>query len=95
VAAVAGSFTGQFLAKYYAEHGMPGEAPADLTTEEVAAVEEEVAGRTKMPSKKTATKKAVSAEGRGLVRKKTGDTKVDEKAEVAAKAERARKAARR
>jgi excinuclease ABC subunit A len=99
VAAVAGSFTGQFLAKYYAEHGAPGDAPADLTAEEAAAVEEEVAGRTKRPAKaaakKTAAKKAVSAEPRGLVRKKTGDTKVDEKAEKTAQAERARKAARR
>jgi len=72
-----------------------------LSAEEAAAVDEEVAGRTKRPgkvaTKKSATKKAASA---GLAgprgpRKKSGSTKVDEEAAVAAKAERARKAAAR
>ncbi len=95
VAAVAGSYTGEFLARYYAEHGMPGEAPPDLTSEEAAAVEEEVAGRTKRPgkaaAKKSAAKKAANSGPRGP-RKKSGSTTVDEEA---ATAERARKAARR
>ena len=98
VAAVSGSFTGEFLAKYYAEHGAPGEAPADLSAEEAAAVDEEVAGRTKRPgkvaTKKSAAKKAASSGPRGP-RKKSGSTTEDAQAAVAAKAERARKAAAR
>jgi len=86
------------LAKYYAEHGVPGEAPADLSAEEAAAVDEEVSGRTKRPgkvaAKKSAAKKAATAGPRGP-RKKSGSTKVDEEAAVAAKAERARRAAAR
>ncbi|WP_263357449.1 excinuclease ABC subunit UvrA [Acidicapsa ligni] len=54
VAAVPGSFTGEFLAKYYAVNGLPEEAPADAIVVEVA--EESVPAK----AKKSAAKKAVA-----------------------------------
>jgi len=55
VAAVAESFTGQFLARYYAEHGIPAEAPAEELAP--AAPKVEIAGA---GSKRSATKKAAA-----------------------------------
>ncbi len=74
VAAVPGSFTGEFLAKYYADHGLPAEGPF----EEVAAPEP-VSARPpravkKGAAKKAAEKKAAEAatQPRGPRKKKTG-----------------------
>jgi excinuclease ABC subunit A len=65
VAAVPGSFTGQFLAKYYAEHGAPAEAPT-----EIVAAPEPVSSRPPRAAKK-ATKAAVERP-KGPRQKKTG-----------------------
>ncbi len=69
VAAVPGSFTGEFLAKYYAEHGMPTEGPF----EEVAAPEP-VSARPPRAAKKVSAKKAaeIAARPKGPRKKKTG-----------------------
>jgi excinuclease ABC subunit A len=56
VAAVAGSHTGEFLARYYAEHGLPAEPMAEIV--ELAAAEVMEARPAKAASKKSATKKA-------------------------------------
>jgi excinuclease ABC subunit A len=56
VAAVAGSHTGEFLARYYAEHGLPAEPMAEIVELEVPEVME--ARQVKAASKKSATKKS-------------------------------------
>jgi hypothetical protein len=61
VAAVAGSFTVEFLARYYAEHGLPLDAPTELA----APLEEKdpaiIARNAKRLEPKSATKKAPAA----------------------------------
>jgi excinuclease ABC subunit A len=66
VAAVAGSFTGEFLAKYYAEHGVPAEPPLEPVAvvveiaEDVAPAKTKKAASTKAgPAKTGLAKKAV------------------------------------
>jgi len=68
VAAVPGSFTGEFLAKYYAEHGMPAEAPAELA----AAIEEKDPAVIARAAKKAAAKKSAKAPAKGPRVKKMG-----------------------
>ena len=67
VAAVAGSYTGEFLAKYYAEHGLPVEAPAEV--EQVPSAVKEEKHTLKAASKKAAKKTA----SQSATRKKTVD----------------------
>jgi len=65
VAAVAGSFTGEFLARYYAEHGAPAEAPTELAAPIVETDPAVIARNAKKATpKKTAAK--------GPRQKKTG-----------------------
>jgi len=65
VAAVPGSFTGEFLARYYAVHGVPAEAPAELAAPLVETDPAIIARNAKkaMPKKTTA---------KGPRQKKTG-----------------------
>jgi excinuclease ABC subunit A len=65
VAAVAGSFTGEFLAKYYAGHGLPAEAPTELAAPMVESDPAIIARN----AKKAAPKKTAA---RGPRQKKTG-----------------------
>jgi excinuclease ABC subunit A len=61
VAAVPGSHTGEFLARYYAEHGLPAEALPDVPMQSKEAVPAVVeAGSAKAASKKAVSKKAVA-----------------------------------
>jgi excinuclease ABC subunit A len=66
VAAVAGSFTGEFLARYYAEHGAPAEALPEVTVAEVAAEIAEAKPKRAASKKvgKSAAKKAAGAKMR-------------------------------
>jgi excinuclease ABC subunit A len=61
VAAVAGSFTGEFLAKYYAEHGMPLEAPTELAAPHVEKDPAIIARNAKRLEPKASAKKAPAA----------------------------------
>jgi excinuclease ABC subunit A len=65
VAAVPGSFTGEFLARYYAEHGVPAEAPTELAAPLVETDPAVIARN----AKRAAPKKTAS---RGPRQKKTG-----------------------
>ena len=68
VAAVAGSFTGEFLARYYAEHGAPAEASPEVAGAEPEPDAEIPKAKAKKATVKSAAKKAASA-------KKTRQTK--------------------
>jgi len=63
VAAVPGSFTGQFLARYYAEHGAPSDALQEVATAEADAVPEFTDAKPKKTSSNSA-KKAAGAKTR-------------------------------
>jgi excinuclease ABC subunit A len=58
VAAVAGSFTGEFLARYYAEHGAPAEALPEVIAPEVVVDTAEAKPASKKAAKSTAKKSA-------------------------------------
>jgi len=72
VAAVAGSFTGEFLARYYAEHGAPADALPEVAVAEPEADPEVASTKPKKNAVKSAAKKAASA-------KKPRQTKASEK----------------
>jgi excinuclease ABC subunit A len=57
VAAVADSFTGQFLAQYYADHGAPAEAPSELAAE-IVEKDPAILARNAKLAEKAAAKKA-------------------------------------
>jgi excinuclease ABC subunit A len=61
VAAVAGSFTGEFLARYYAEHGAPAEASPEVAGAEPEPDAEIPKAKAKKATVKSAAKKAASA----------------------------------
>jgi excinuclease ABC subunit A len=64
VAAVAGSFTGEFLARYYAEHGAPAEPLLETAVPLADPVTEAVEGKPSISgSKKSATKKTAAKTG--------------------------------
>jgi len=72
VAAVAGSFTGEFLARYYAEHGAPAEALPEVTVGEVAV---EIA---EAKPKRAASKKVGKSVAKKAAGAKTRQTKASQ-----------------
>jgi excinuclease ABC subunit A len=69
VAAVPGSFTGEFLAKYYAEHGAPAEALPEVAVLAEDLVPDAAAAKPKKAAKKAAAK---GQPAKGPRQKKTG-----------------------